>query len=352
MNARLMSRPHKPILGSGDGEEDIFAVSGGEVSFSPLPLPWLPLDWPVVAPGISFLPGAEQPETRHPSPSIPAQATAPATAAPPPLEASVPTRAASPPPSAPPETIVVERIGPLAIRVTGTDRGDHLSGGPGDDRLDGSAGNDILLGSPGRDLLHGGPGHDTIRYDLLRAEVSLDTRFQRISLEDGEDQYDGIEVIDLRDGDWILTAGAPAGLVQRLWLAATDHAPSAAEMIRETAALQAGGTAEALAQRLAGGAGETVRLRVQAALDAPREGKLDQPVWLPDFEALQLSRLCELALGGAPDRDAFLNWLDGLEAGRSLDAVAADVVATPLAQAFAPTAEAQALAEAARMWML
>jgi hypothetical protein len=95
-----------------------------------------------------------------------------------------------------------------------------------------------------------------------------------------------------------------------------------------------------------------VQLRVQAALDAPREGRLDQPVWLPDAEAVLLSRLCDLALGGAPDRDAFLHWLDALEGGASSDAVAAELLATPDGQAHAPHADGHALAVAASNWML
>lgn len=356
MNAPLLPRLVKPILGSGEDEPRIFSVSGEPGSFAPLPrLPNSP-SLPAPEPGLVVSP--ELPVEAHPAghaPSPPsASAPEPAGTAdivlPPPAASHPP--APPLPPLVPEERIIVESLGQLAVRVTGTSRGDRLLGGPGDDRLDGLAGDDILLGSPGRDLLYGGAGHDTIRYDLLSAEVSLDARFQRISLEDGEDQYDGIEVIDLRDGDWILTAGDPAALVQRLFLAATGHAPSAAEMIRETATLQAGGTAEALAGRLASGAGEAVQLRVQATLDAPRAGRLDQPVWLPDADAMLLTRMSELALGGAPGRDAFLHWLDELEGGRSPDSVAAELLATPEGQAHAPHAEAHTLAAAASAWML
>lgn len=360
MNALLPSRPVKPILGSGGPEGGFFTAIGDAPPFlAPMRFVDALPSFAQAADGLPPLP--ELPEV---APALAETAASPpATAAPPPTSATpfVPPAAdplpslVLPPPVAPfppAERIVVESLGPTAIRVTGTSQGDRLVGGPGDDRLDGLAGDDILLGSPGRDLLYGGAGQDTIRYDLLRAEVSLDTRFQRISLEDGQDQYDGIEIIDLRDGDWFLTASSPAALVQRLWLAATGHVPSAAEMIRETAALQAGGTAEALAARLGAGAGEAVQLRLQTALEAPREGRLDQPAWLPDAEAVLLTRMAELALGGTPGRDDFLHWLDELEAGVAPDSVAAEMLATQEGRAHAPLAEPHALALAASSWML
>ncbi|MDB5375905.1 MAG: hypothetical protein JWR00_351, partial [Rubritepida sp.] len=108
---------------------------------------------------------------------------------------------------------------------------------------------------------------------------------------------------------------------------------------------------EALAGRLAAGAGEAVQLRIQAALDAPREGRLDQPVWLPDAEAALLSRLCELGLGGTPDRGTFLHWLDELESGQSPDSVTGELLATPQGHAHAAYADGHALAATAD-WML
>ncbi|MDB5380291.1 MAG: hypothetical protein JWR00_4737, partial [Rubritepida sp.] len=260
MNAPILSRPLKPILGSGgDLEGGIFTATGdappipraphvaGVLSWSAPVAESLPpsREAPAAEPSAAK-PSAVETGAAEPAALLPATSEALSIAAPPEASLLRPI-----PPSPPAERIIVEELGFHAIRVTGTSHGDQLFGGPGDDRLDGLDGDDIFLGSPGRDLLYGGAGHDTIRYDLLRADVSLDTRFQRISLEDGEDQYDGIEVIDLRDGDWTLTAGDPAALVQRLYLAATGHAPSTVEMIREAAALQAGGTAEALAGRLA-----------------------------------------------------------------------------------------------------
>ncbi|TCH97447.1 hypothetical protein EJV46_15055 [Roseococcus sp. SYP-B2431] len=356
MNAPLPSRPAKPILGSDNDPDGIFVAARDAIPI--LPTPRLPdaFSWPApIGESLSFLP-LEFPAAQAMAVPAPAPSAPPAVMAEPPRPDPPPSAVLSEQPAfhqpPPQERIVIEELGLRALRVTGTSGGDRLFGGPGDDRLDGLGGDDILMDSPGRDLLYGGPGHDTIRYDLLRAEVSLDTRFQRIGLEDGEDQYDGIEVIDLRDGDWFLTAEDPAALVQRLWLAATGHAPTAAEMIRESAALQAGGTAEALAGSLATGAGEAFRLQIQAALDAPREGGLDQPLWVPDADALLLARLCELGLGGAPGRDAFLHWLDELEGGRSPTSLAAELLATPEGQAQAAYADGQALALAAASWML
>lgn len=356
MNALLLPRLIKPILGSGEDEPRIFAVSAEPGSFAP-PLRLLDsLSLPAPEPGFVVAPERPVAEMEaRPAEHAPSPPAASAPAPTEPADLVLPPPAAwhpPPPPPAPEERITVESLGQLAIRVTGTGQDDRLFGGPGDDRLDGLAGDDILVGSPGRDLLYGGAGHDTIRYDRMRAEVGLDARFQRVSLENGEDQYDGIEVVDLRDGDWILTTGDPAALVQRLFLAATGHAPSAVEMVRETAALQAGSTAEGLAARLAAGAGEAVQLRVRAALDAPRGEKLDQPIWLPDAEAVLLTRMAELALGGTPGRDAFLHWLDELEGGRSPASVAVELLATPDGQAHAPHLDAQAIAATASAWML
>jgi hypothetical protein len=364
MNAAPPSRLVKPILGSGGDIAGIFTAIGDAPPMPPAPRFAEVFSWsaPIFGNPVfeNPLPPLEAPVTRlRPAESAAAEPATPsspafAVSAPPktPLLADPPPAASFHAPIPPEERILAERLGLSAIRGTGTSHGDQLSGGAGDDRLDGLGGDDLFIGSPGRDLLHGGAGHDTIRYDLLRAEVGLDTRFQRISLEDGEDQYDSIEVIDLRDGDWILAAAGPVALVQRLYLAATGHAPTPAEMIRESATLQAGGTAEALAARLGTGADAAVRLRLQAALDAPRGEKLDQPIWLPDAEAMLLTRICQMTLGGTPNRDAFLHWLDELEGGRSADSVAMALLATPEGLAFAPHADGHALAAAAQIWML
>lgn len=362
MNALLPLRPIRPILGSGEeGDGRIFTAFGENAAWTRRPPPVLsPPDPLPPEPGFVPLtgPAEEPPGAAAPVASPSARQAAPLEAFPP-ESATPPDAVALPPPESAPapgapalalaEQIRIESLGLGALRVTGTNQDDLLRGGPGDDRIDGMEGDDILLGSPGRDLLYGGPGRDTIRYDLLRSEVGLDVRFQRIRLADGEDQYDSIEVIDLRDGDWVLTAADPAALVHRLFLAATGHAPTAAEMVHETAALETGGTAEGLAARLAAGAGEAVQARIRAALDAPREGRLEHPVWLPDAEAMLLSRMCELGLGG---HDAFLNWLDELEAGRPVVSLAAELLATPQARIHAPDADARTLAAATAEWML
>ncbi|MDB5413779.1 MAG: hypothetical protein JWR10_2114 [Rubritepida sp.] len=250
-----------------------------------------------------------------------------------------------PPPS---ETIRVERLGPTALRVTGTSRGDILVGGVGDDRLDGGAGDDILIGGAGRDMLYGGDGRDTLRYDLLRHDAGLDIRFQRVMAEDDEDTFDGIEILDFRDGDWILSASEPAALVQSLHLAAQGRSATTEELMRETAALQAGGSAAALAATLLEGGDDAAHLRTRAVLDGPREGRLAQPVWLPDAEAVMLTRLYILGLERAPDREGFFTWLGAMEGGVSAETVANALLATPEGQTRSVYSTGHALVDAAR----
>ncbi len=162
-----------------------------------------------------------------------------------------------PPPSAPvPETVRYEAIGPAAFRITGTSGPDVLVGGAGDDRLDGGAGNDILVGGGGRNLLYGGPGWDTARYDLLSTEARVDFLHQRIATRMGQDVFDGVEVLDFRDGDWILAPGAEpqwvadpdATLLARLYILGLDRLPDRTGFILWLNAMEAGLPAEIVAR--------------------------------------------------------------------------------------------------------
>lgn len=155
----------------------------------------------------------------------------------------------------------------LGLVITGTAGGDVLVGGAGNDALLGRAGDDILIGSAGHDTISGGIGHDTLRLGLLRSDAVIDFRAQRISSIEGHDSYDGIEVLDFRDGDWMLAT-------------------------RET-------------------------------------GILARPTCIPDPEADLLARLYHLAHDRTPDRTSFLTWLDALKAGRSAESVGDALLAIP-----------------------
>jgi hypothetical protein len=87
--------------------------------------------------------------------------------------------------------------------------------------------------------------------------------------------------------------------------------------------LEAGGTGEALAARLAVQAG----LAADAALTARIAGALSEaplpaPLWVPDPEAVLAARFHLLVTGVAPSRDAFDLWVARLEAGHAAAAEA------------------------------
>lgn len=184
----------------------------------------------------------------------------------------------------------------LGATITGTAGNDVIIGGAGNDTLHGRAGDDTLIGGGGNDTISGGIGYDTLRLGLLRSEATIDFRAQRIQSAEGQVTYDTVEVLDFRDGDWILAT-------------------------RET-------------------------------------GVLARPVWVSDPEADLLARLYHLAHDRPPGRSSFLTWLDALEAGYSPEGVANALLALPEGRAAAETyASGAALVAAAQTitladWML
>jgi hypothetical protein len=101
---------------------------------------------------------------------------------------------------------------------------DALFGSIGDDRLFGDQGDDLLMGGPGADILMRGAGFDTAAWVEIRRDVTVDFLFQRVNTMSGMDQFDGIERLDFRDGDWALSSAHPAWQVERLYQALLGRA--------------------------------------------------------------------------------------------------------------------------------
>ncbi|WP_151717950.1 M10 family metallopeptidase C-terminal domain-containing protein [Gemmobacter serpentinus] len=86
-------------------------------------------------------------------------------------------------------------------KIYGSDRDNHLSGGPGRDTLQGGGGNDTLVGGRGNDRLIGGSGRDLADYSDERANIVVDLvsgRAQVGGRNGSRDTILGIE--DLRGG--------------------------------------------------------------------------------------------------------------------------------------------------------
>lgn len=210
--------------------------------------------------------------------------------------------------------------------VHGTGGRDALFGGVGEDRLSGGGGDDRLMGGPGADLLLGGAGFDIAAWAEIRRDVSVDFRFQRVSTQSGTDQYDGVERLDFRDGDWVFTTADPAWLVERLYQALLARSADPQGLATWTAYLQRGATAADLAERIFaseeyltrfGPPDAAARARAAAATSAMEEARLETPLWVPDEEALHVARFHLLCTGRMPDRAGFDAWLDRLEAAPS-----------------------------------
>jgi len=86
------------------------------------------------------------------------------------------------------ENVILTGAG--ALKVTGTDNGDHLVGNDGANVLSGLDGDDLLEGGKGNDTLTGGAGHDTLTggagNDRLDVSLGNDT-VEYTSKLDGHD---------------------------------------------------------------------------------------------------------------------------------------------------------------------
>jgi len=206
-----------------------------------------------------------------------------------------------------------------------------LFGGVGDDRLVGGPGNDLLVGGPGNDLLIGGPGRDTVLTDALRADATLDFRFQRISTDSGTDTWDMVERLQFRDGTWALTTSEPAAVVDRLYQALLERPADPSGLMTWTAFLEKGGTPAGLVEHIFasveyrerfGTPDAAAQARATEALKPVPEAILTTPIWVPDPEAVLAARFHLLVTEQAPTRASFDLWFGKLEAAGDSAAVA------------------------------
>lgn len=236
--------------------------------------------------------------------------------------------------------------------IHGTPGRDAFFGGVGHDTLHGGAGDDLMMGGPGADLLLGGEGFDTAAWAEIRRDVTVDVHFQRVATLSGTDQFDGIERLGFRDGDWALTTSDPAWQVERLYQALLGRAADAQGLATWTAFLERGATAADLAERIFasaeylnrfGPADANARARAAEAMAPEPPTRLDAPLWVPDEEAMLTVRFHLLTTGALPSRAAFDAWLGVLEAAPS-HLAGADAF---LASAGGPFADGAALLAAA-----
>lgn len=233
--------------------------------------------------------------------------------------------------------------------ITGTAGRDALFAGPGDDVLRGGAGDDLLSPAAGFDRVDGGPGRDTVLIPWLRAEAPVDFRWNRISGPGGDDLFTTVEVLDLRDGDWVLDATHPAARADALYREFLGRAADGAGLAAAADALASGRMTEgelALSllrsdeHRARFGAPTPEALARAAAAGPDTVASSSAPLWVPDTEAALAWRLFDHALGRDPTREELLRWTDALEAGPD-----EAVVARFLAEAGIPADPAALLAE-------
>lgn len=218
---------------------------------------------------------------------------------------------------------------PIGLRLTGTAGPDRLLGGPGDDWLSGGAGDDWLAGGAGMDLLVGGPGRDTVHVGQFHLDAPVDFRFQRISGPEGDDTFEGVEILDFRDGDWVMDATSAAAQVAALYRVTLEREADPTGLMGWTAALDAGMTLPELAARIFASDEYLARFGAPDAAAWTRAAPNATPVWVPDAEAVLAARLYHLALGRAPDREGLVFWTDALERGVPLADLATDFLRTP-----------------------
>ncbi len=167
----------------------------------------------------------------------PAVVTPPVITPPPPVV--TPPVVTPPPPVVTPPPVVVTPPPPPAVPgivSTGGDTGDTLSGSANDDKLDGGAGNDILHGGGGADLLIGGDGKDTATYGgkLENYKITHDASGWHVadqrtgSVSDGADTLQGVERISFADKMVALDLDGVAAQAYRIYRAAFDRTPDLA----------------------------------------------------------------------------------------------------------------------------
>lgn len=202
-------------------------------------------------------------------------------------------------------------------------QGTALFGDIGDDLLIGGPGDDLFMGGPGQNAYIGGAGRDVVVTGFLRAEATLDFRFQRMSTEWGTDQWDQMEYLRFRDGGFALHRHENAALVDRLYQALLLREADPTGLATWTRFLEGGGTGEELIRRITGsleyrerfGPADAAALaRGMAALDPGPDALLDTPIWVPNKAAVLAVRFHLMVAGAAPDRTRFDIWLAALEA--------------------------------------
>lgn len=207
--------------------------------------------------------------------------------------------------------------------VFGGNKGTALFGDIGDDLLIGGPGDDLFMGGPGQNAYIGGAGRDVVVSGFLRAEATLDFRFQRLSTEWGTDQWDQVEYLRFRDGGFALHQQENAALVERLYQALLLRAADATGLTTWTRFLDTGGTGEQLIGRITGspeyrerfGTPDAAALaRAMAALEPAPDALLETPIWVPNKAAVLAVRFHLMVAGAAPDRARFDTWLAALEA--------------------------------------
>ncbi|MEO0992350.1 MAG: DUF4214 domain-containing protein [Pseudomonadota bacterium] len=119
---------------------------------------------------------------------------------------------------------------PEADVLRGFGGDDTLEGEDGNDTIEGGDGDDWLMGGDGFDFLLGGSGMDTAAYEAPRQAVAVlrhEDGTVDVQADDGAtDRLDGIERIDLADGDLLLDLrGGMVDEAYRLYAAAFARTP-------------------------------------------------------------------------------------------------------------------------------
>lgn len=228
------------------------------------------------------------------------------------------------------DALRADATAPEGRRIAGTSGRDAVFAGPGDDALAGGAGDDLLSPGAGFDWLDGGAGRDTVLIPWLRAEAPVDFRWNRISGPGGDDLFTAVEVLDLRDGDWVMDAAHPASRADALYRAFLGRAADGAGLSAAADALAAGRMTEgelalsllrSAEHRDRFGAPTPEALARAAAAGPDTVPSSGAPLWVPDAEAALVWRLFDRVLDRDPSRGELLAWTDALEAAPAAEGV-------------------------------
>lgn len=257
-----------------------------------------------------------------------------------------------------------------ADTLSGGDGNDQITGGKGADMIFGGSGNDVIEAFGDGDIIDGGINFDIVNYNgMARAYVtSQNSLFASIGLGSTADTITNVENINFRDATLTFNADSNAAFVMRLYDSTLDRGPDAQGLDYWLDQMDAGVSNSAVAEaflqspefaRAAGtlSTGDFVDFLYVEALGRPSDtvgkaywvGQIDggltrgdallnfsesaehkaqtadtlaNGLWITDDNYQAITALYDTFSNRLPDEDGLDYWVDQLQSGQSLSAIA------------------------------